>query len=217
LYVGDAGAAAQESVVVDVMPYFSASCHSGFHDGPDGFYAVYRNLFEELWQQEAEAAREQNMKEPRWTSFGKATSTDYAGLKDFYAFWTNFASVMTFEWQDMYYAPDAVNRRHRRAVEKENKKHRDAARRSFNENVRDLAKYVKRRDQRFQKLHEEAKAAQETRELLAKSQRRQKILDEQGTTTFQAQSWQEVSEEALMASLDGRLHQDAAKMTEEDI
>lgn len=91
--------------LTDLVPYFSTSIYSGYHDEPGGFYEVYRTLFEQLWVQECEAAEAIGIKTPSKTYFGGSKS-DYASLKKFYQFWTTFATLLAFEWCDEYYLPD---------------------------------------------------------------------------------------------------------------
>ncbi|KNC69659.1 hypothetical protein SARC_17828, partial [Sphaeroforma arctica JP610] len=33
---------------LDLYPYFSSTCYTGFDDGEEGFYTVYRNVFETI-------------------------------------------------------------------------------------------------------------------------------------------------------------------------
>ena len=59
-----------------------------------------------------------------------------AYARDFYAAWMNFSSVKSFQWMDKWRLRDAPNRFVRRAMEKENKKAREAARKEYNDTVR---------------------------------------------------------------------------------
>ena len=68
---------------------------------------------------------------------------------------------MHFSWCDEYRAVDAPNRRIKRAMEKENKQHRDKARKEHNERIRHLVTYVKRRDVRVIAHAKVVKAKQE--------------------------------------------------------
>ena len=56
--------------------------------------------------------------------------------RTFYNFWLNFASEKDFSWEDKWELNDAPDRRVRRAMEKENKKARDDARKEYNETIR---------------------------------------------------------------------------------
>ncbi len=37
---------------VDLFPFFSSTCYRGFSDGEQGFYAVYRQLFRTLCEED---------------------------------------------------------------------------------------------------------------------------------------------------------------------
>lgn len=66
----------------------------------------------------------------------------------FYNYWLGFVTVLEFFWADQYDAMAGVNRKSRRVMEEENKKLRKKARREYNETVRGLAEFVKKRDKR---------------------------------------------------------------------
>ncbi len=99
---------------IDLMPYFSSSAYNGFGDDANGFYAVYRNIFDQLREQEQKAYQNfsgyEDESEPEdvpFTTFGNSSS-DYRTLKDFYDFWTRFSTRMSFSWCDEY-RPSDVN------------------------------------------------------------------------------------------------------------
>ena len=54
----------------------------------------------------------------------------------FYAFWSSFITNKSYCWEEKYDTRDAPDRRTRRAMEAENKKLRDAARKERNEEIR---------------------------------------------------------------------------------
>ncbi|OIT04960.1 dnaj protein jjj1-like protein [Nicotiana attenuata] len=66
----------------------------------------------------------------------------------FYNYWLGFVTVMDFCWVDQYDVMAGPNRKSRRVMEEENKKLRKKARREYNETVRGLAEFVKKRDKR---------------------------------------------------------------------
>lgn len=81
----------------------------------------------------------------------------------FYQHWSSYISQRTFAWVDEYRTLDAPSRQVRRAMEKENKKLRDAAKKAFTTEVRELVDFVRRRDQRmiaFLKQREKEKTQQ---------------------------------------------------------
>ena len=54
----------------------------------------------------------------------------------FYGYWQSFFTRKSFAWEDKHDLKYAPNRRVQRAMEKENKKKRDAAKKKYNETVR---------------------------------------------------------------------------------
>lgn len=68
----------------------------------------------------------------------------------FYAYWQSFCTRKNFAWKEEYDTRQASNRWEKRAMEKENKKTRDKARKERNEVVRQLVAFVRKRDKRLQ-------------------------------------------------------------------
>lgn len=79
----------------------------------------------------------------------------------FYGYWQSFCTRKNFAWKEEYDTRQASNRWEKRAMEKENKKTRDKARKEHSELVRQLVAFVRKRDKRVQahkKLVEEQNA-----------------------------------------------------------
>ncbi len=97
-----------------------------------GFYRVYRQLFEDIFADEARC----EVLDPPPPAFGDASS-DYAAVVDpFYKYWLNFISVRRFASVDKWDTRDAPDRRVKRLMEKENNKLREARRREYITNIR---------------------------------------------------------------------------------
>lgn len=110
--------------------------------------------------------------------FGDA-DTPLDDVNEFYQHWKSFVTVRSFAWMDEYRTVDAPTRQVRRAMEKENKKLRDAARKAFTTEVRELAEFAYRRDRRvlaFQKQKEKERE-QQRREDENKKRERQAAYD----------------------------------------
>ncbi|KAF9223560.1 DnaJ-domain-containing protein [Gyrodon lividus] len=129
--------------------FFDATIWSGFDDGEKGFFTMCRNLFSRL-------AQEENMiSEIEYPSFGYSTwswispTTPSEATRNFYNAWLNFSTMKEFTWMEHYNTVDAPDRRIRRLMEKENKKVRDDARKEYNETVRSLALFIRKRDPRY--------------------------------------------------------------------
>lgn len=120
-------------------------CTGRYTADKQGFYSVYRNLFDLLASDEQLHSSEVI----RYPSFGDST-TLYAppsGLtrrdrdaqswaRDFYTVWTEFATEKRFEWVGKWDVDRGEDRGMRRLMDKENKKTREEYRREYNDNVR---------------------------------------------------------------------------------
>lgn len=138
---------------VDIYAYHTSACYSGFNDGPRGFYTVYDALFETLANQELSAASVRAEKKgcssaQRLPRFGNSATSGKEVLK-FYSVWSSFVSSRDFNWADEYNLASAPNRKVRRAMQNENEKIRRAARREYNESVRGLVEFLRKRDKRL--------------------------------------------------------------------
>lgn len=131
-----------------------------------GFYGTYRRLFERLSQEEVKASPYPNdppsspLDVSDFPTFGysysiysKKKGEEGSGeeIKDFYSFWLNFSTRKSFGWKDQYKINEAPDRRVRRLMEKENKTARENGRREYNDTVRTLVSFVRKRDPRFVK------------------------------------------------------------------
>ncbi|KZM23793.1 uncharacterized protein EKO05_0009806 [Ascochyta rabiei] len=142
-----------------------------YTDAPSGFFGFVRHTFEQLAKEEDYAADYEDMTIPHYPSFGHKDD-DYEGVvRDFYAAWDGFASVKSFAWLDVYRLSDAPDRYTRRLADKENRKHRDDGRREFNDAVRTLLAFVRKRDPRYtpdtRSADDKAKAQRELRKAQA--------------------------------------------------
>jgi DnaJ family protein A protein 5 len=116
---------------------------------PDKFFTELGTLFDTLADEEVKAASMEGSLSPELMPFGRR-SDDYDDIvKPFYNSWTGFSTRKSYAWVDKYRMSDADDRRMRRAIEKENKKFRDDAIREFNDAVRMLVTFVRKRDPRY--------------------------------------------------------------------
>lgn len=130
--------------------------NNDFSDSTEGFYGIYRTLFETINQSEVYATAPAG--EPplsaavHYPTFGSSTTSYDAPdgeLKRFYSSFLSFASRRPFNEADKYRLQDAPDRQVRRLMERDNKRARDDARKEYNEAVRSLAAFLKKRDPRF--------------------------------------------------------------------
>lgn len=157
-----------------------------FNDSPTGFFGILNLTFEHLAMEETAASEYDNQEPVDYPPFGTAKDTHQTTARPFYAAWTNFSTRKSFSWKEKWRLSEAPDRRVRRLMEKENKKMRDDAVRDFNDAVRSLVAFVKKRDPRYvpntqseaerQKILRDSAATQAARaraanqEKLAKSQ-----------------------------------------------
>ena len=127
---------------VNLWGLFSASAFDGFGDDAGGFYAVYGKAFASV-----DAAEGGEGGGGGDTAFGDSTS-DWDDVKRFYDRFLDFQSDRTFAAYDKYRVSSEEARHIRRAAEAENKRERKAAKGAFQDMVRQLAAFVRKRDPR---------------------------------------------------------------------
>lgn len=208
-----------------VMKFFSPTAWGAFDDSPTGFYTTFRTLFNLIMTEE------RNLSSPYdWPSFGTSTSpyTSYPQLstdiKQFYAAWINFATEKEFAWKDTYKVEQEMDRRTKRYVEKENMRERAAARREYNDCIRSLVLFVRRRDPRYQislsSLSPEAFRASEAARLkalllLAAQERAQSRAAE--AAAYKAQDWQKADAKSSMGEWGERSEGEDAETSDSDV
>ncbi|KZT41263.1 DnaJ-domain-containing protein [Sistotremastrum suecicum HHB10207 ss-3] len=135
-----------------LMRFFDATVWSGFDDSDSGFFNIYRNLFQRLAEDE-----EQHGSDVDYPSFGTSSwpwvpadkGLEHEAAKTFYNYWSSFATAKEFVWMEQWNLQEAPDRRVRRLMEKDNKKARDDAKRDYNDTVRSLVMFIRKRDPRY--------------------------------------------------------------------
>ena len=179
--------------VDDLMSFFDSSVFKGYGDDPKGFYSVYRDLFAFIEDLEAEEC--DNPSRYNFTSFGSKNSPFEPSLKLFYDKFLHFSSVRAFYEADNYDDGYAENRRHRRAIGKENQKFRDAMRREYTDTVRNLAAWVRKRDPRWQAYQKE----RTVQRLVAESRRKEETIRKRAemAENYVAPDWVAVNDQSI--------------------
>ena len=119
--------------------------------GPtEAFYTKLRETFLTLGREETLACEWQDIDTLNYPGFGTSNDSWEFVARPFYAAWSGFSTKKSFAWKDIYRYHDAPDRRVRRAMEKENRRFRDEGIREFNDAVRSLVAFAKKRDLRFQ-------------------------------------------------------------------
>ena len=120
-----------------------------FDDEPTGFFGIVRETFEHLALEEEAAAELENIQCPDYPTFGSSDDDFEQVVKPFYTTWAEFSTKKSFSWRDKHRLSEAPDRRIRRLMEKENRKSRDDSVREFNDAVRFLVAFVRKRDPRY--------------------------------------------------------------------
>ncbi|KAG9229740.1 putative DnaJ like protein subfamily C member 21 [Amylocarpus encephaloides] len=120
-----------------------------FTDAPNGFYGILQDTFGKLAEEENSACDWEGLEPVQFPWFGGASDNYEHVAKPFYRVWMNFSTNKTFSWRDAYRTSDGPDRATRRLIEKENKRLRDEGIREFNDAVRSLVVFVRKRDPRF--------------------------------------------------------------------
>ena len=122
------------------------------NDTQISFYATVRRAFETIAHDEDIASLQDGVRYVEYPDFGQKDETDQDLLRQFYIRWGNFSSRKSFSWKEAFRYSEAPDRRVRRMMEKENKRLRDMAVREYNEAVRSLTSFVKKRDIRYKPI-----------------------------------------------------------------
>jgi DnaJ family protein A protein 5 len=196
---GDVGSGSGSfSTKNDIWKYYSTSCFNGRYDDSDGgFYRTYGDLFEELaslegndFDSDSESDHFSNL-----PSFGDS-KTEWEDVQSFYVRWGNFQSSRHFRGFDKWDLRDGENRQVRRAMEVENKKARNIARKEYSTAVRNLVSFVRRRDNRvveFQvKQAEKERFQKEEKEKQLREREAQKKLSRQQAREEEEKRWAEI-------------------------
>ncbi|XP_023684412.2 dnaJ homolog subfamily C member 21 [Paramormyrops kingsleyae] len=190
---GVSGEYADDSI--DLLQYFTVTCYSGYGDDEGGFYTVYRTVFESIVKEEMEHFKEEEEDEYEFPTFGDSQSDYDTVVHRFYGYWQSFCTRKNFAWKEEYDTRQGSNRWEKRAMEKENKKTREKARKKYNELVRELVAFVRKRDKRVQahkKLVDDmnAEKAKKVEEL----RRKQKLHQAKLAEDYKEQNWVSMSE-----------------------
>jgi DnaJ family protein A protein 5 len=175
---------------LNLWPYFSPSAFSGFGETGSGFYAVYNEVFKKVHMQEQVFGRMYGNGDVGDAPELGGRDTPYQEVYSFYRYWQGFSSVKDFGWCDKYDVLQAPNRKVRRLMEEENNKVRKRERREFNNSVRQLASFVKKRDKRviekqleLQKIQKQKELERKARQLALEKEKQEQIRQ------YKEQAW----------------------------
>ncbi|KKF93902.1 hypothetical protein CFO_g3747 [Ceratocystis platani] len=162
-----------------------------FTDEPNGFFGSLQSIFSDLAGEEQVAGQQSShIDDFEYPGFGTAKSDYDTVVRPFYSIWANFSSRKTFAWADKHRLSDAPDRRVRRLMEKENQKLRQDALREFNESVRFLVSFARKRDPRYQKNQQSEAERQKTlREASASQAARSRAANQINMNDYIVPEW----------------------------
>ncbi|XP_052138484.1 DNAJ protein JJJ1 homolog [Oryza glaberrima] len=215
---GGGVASASASPVPDLFAFFSSSAFSGFSDSGRGFYKVYGDVFDRVFAQELAYARRMGMPAdavPTPPVIGNLDSP-HAQVAAFYSYWLGFSTAMDFGWAAEWDAARGESRRVRRLMEEDNKKATRKARREYNDAVRGLAAFCKKRDKRVVDMALKKKGEEEKRkaEEAARKKEEERRRKEQAMA-YQEPEWARVDEDEAVVFEDDEEEETRAKRKEE--
>ncbi|ODV79437.1 DnaJ-domain-containing protein, partial [Suhomyces tanzawaensis NRRL Y-17324] len=195
----------------EIMRYFNPALYTKFDDSQQGFYYVVSRLFERLACEEITHGKAQSLdgyskyKDDDLTNISVidessllyprmgGTRTPYQDVRKFYALWSSFQSVKSFNWKDEYRYSSAPDRRTRRLMERENKKARDVARKEYNEVVRKFVLFIKKRDPRVKAGAEEFEKEKKKKLQKDLEEQAKAVKKDQKLWNYTEQDWQQLS------------------------
>lgn len=195
-----------------LMRFFDASLAEDVSDSDSSFFGTYRRLFERIAEEERAAAvypgEEVSMgtvPPPReaYPSFGYSHTPFVAAkyesnvhqtpARDFYTVFMNFQTRKSMGWLDQYRLSEAPDRRVKRLMEKENRRAREAGRRDYNDTIRALAAFIRKRDPRYKAFQEAQERANSGPEAEARKRAYIERIEKERqmqASGYQPQSWQ---------------------------
>ena len=188
--VAGAGDDARPEDEINLMPYFNSNCFRGFEDDESGFFRVYGKLFAALDDQEQSASLAANRERFQTGPAFGSSNDDWNAVKKFYNHWSAFSTQKTFAWADEYNLAEADTRKVRRLMDEENRKLRRFEVKEFNDTVRQLVAFIRKRDKRFVKRQlEKAKIEKESKAAAERQRAEARKLRAKKASEYQAADW----------------------------
>ncbi|KAI8896266.1 hypothetical protein BC833DRAFT_528462 [Globomyces pollinis-pini] len=184
----------------DLLQFYSRTAFKLFDDNDNGFYSIYRALFIKIDNEEEKALQVDgdslvDERVDRVFSFGTSNTSYDPDLIEFYNRFLTFSSVKSFRWFDEFRVMDFGDRKLRRLAEQKNKKLRDTARKQFNESVRNLASYIRKRDPRYKKYQSDIlENAQRVKDEMKARLIEQQKEKEESAKNYQEQDWSKLDD-----------------------
>ncbi|PYH95190.1 DnaJ-domain-containing protein [Aspergillus ellipticus CBS 707.79] len=191
----------------DIFKLFSRfSPRMRFSDSSDGFYGGLREIFSRIAMDEI-ACRGEDAEVLDYPTFGSRNDDFDRVVRPFYATWSGFSTKRTFAWKDVYRYSEAPDRRVRRLMEKENKRFREEGIREFNDAVRSLVAFVRKRDPRYKSSAQSESQRQEfLRQSVASQAAKSRAANQARLRNYIIQDWAKSEEfENELVSSEGEI------------
>jgi DnaJ family protein A protein 5 len=186
----------------DVLKVFAKfSPRMEFSDSPIGFFGGLSDQFSQLALEERLACQWEDQDMVDYPPFGTRDDDFESVVRPFYAAWSGFSTRKSFSWKDAYRLSEAPDRRIRRLMEKENRRLRDEAIREFNDAVRSLVAFIKKRDPRYKaNALNEAQRQETLRQSVAAQAARSRAMNQAKMREHVVPEWAQSEEPAAYDS-----------------
>ncbi|KAF3403762.1 DnaJ subfamily C member 21 [Penicillium rolfsii] len=183
----------------DVLKVFSKfSPRMEFSDSPSGFFGGLQEQFAQLALEERLACQWEDQDVVDYPVFGSRDDDFETVVRPFYAAWSGFSTCKSFAWKDAYRLSEAPDRRVRRMMEKENRRLREEGIREFNDAIRSLVAFVKKRDPRYKANAQSDAQRQETlRQSVAAQAARSRAQNQAKMTDYVLPEWARSEEQVI--------------------
>lgn len=132
---------------LNLWKFFGRTAYTSTDDtSAKGFFGVFNTVFDTIFEEDNEWLPRGS---PRYPAFGDA-ETDWLQVNQFYQFWQSYSTKKSYAWKDEYKINELPDRQMRRAAEKINAGHREAAKREYSRTVQSLVDQVRRTDPRVE-------------------------------------------------------------------
>lgn len=163
---------------LNIFKYFGTKSYTSTEDpGEKGFYGVFDRVFSTIALEDCEFMPRDFAQKCPYPRFGDA-GTEWQDVQRFYQFWQSYSTKKSYAWKDEYKINELPDRQMRRAAEKINLGHREAAKREYSRAVQSLVDQVYRNDPRVEaeqrRIEERLKLREEERERKAEEAMRRR-------------------------------------------
>ncbi|KAI6842405.1 DnaJ-domain-containing protein [Hortaea werneckii] len=179
-----------------------------FSDAPSGFFGYLRETFEQLAKEEEAAGQWDGVDVPDYPSFGHKDDSYEDVVKRFYSAWSNFSTAKSFAWKDKYRLSEAPDRWYRRRMEQENAKARQDGKREFNDAVRSLVQFIKKRDPRYVPTTQTEAERQKTLRDAAQAQAARARAANEAKMNDEVPEWTKSREPDPLAEMEGNFDEE---------